>query len=60
MTNGLVLQIAEQYIPLSPNRVHERLPSVDAPFTNVFNAEMLRHLPLAKQMTTLFYGGPPD
>jgi hypothetical protein len=60
MTNGLVLQMANQYAPLCPNRVRDRLASMDQPFTNVFYAEMLRHLPLATQMTTLVYGASPD
>lgn len=55
-SSGLVLQISDQYVALLPNQLHEKIAQMPTPYTNVFYAGMLRHLPLAAQMTELVYG----
>lgn len=55
-SNGIVLQILDQYLALLPNRIQDKMAPISTPYSNVFYAEMLRHLPLAMQMTELVYG----
>lgn len=54
--NGLVVQIGENYWPLSLVCNLSRFKTHSAPFTNVFYAEMLRHLPLATTVSDIVYG----
>lgn len=54
--NGLVVQIGEAYWPLSLFCNLDRFKTRAAPVTNVFYAEMLRHLPLAPTVSNIVYG----
>jgi hypothetical protein len=46
-TNGLVLQVGDEYFELGQCISSGRLMSPTPPYSNVFYSEMLRHLPLA-------------
>lgn len=47
---GVVVQIGDDYLPLSLSSNLTRFVTHSHPYTNVFYAEMLRHLPLASPL----------
>jgi hypothetical protein len=49
---GIVVQIGDHYLPLTPSSNLTRFVTHSHPYTNVFYAEMLRHLPLASPLNS--------